>query len=1129
MKKVRKPAALLTAVILLTAAMLPSAAGAADAAAVAEAAVNHAKSVGTVTENAAAVNSAAPVAADGAKTELSAAAEDGCEDFGLLWDYDNFAAVGNLDEAGFADDKTAWQMTTFDRSAYAVYKAADDKMLTEFSVEITGCNEIIFPVIQYSYDGTEYTNLTEQMTVREYDDAEKRWTKTHGNQLWSSGTTAYWHKRYSIGLSLPCRTKYVRLWIPSGGEYTKPIKYLDCMYIRKISVGVSDYPTVGEDLSDSCADFNSVNSYSNMTAGYSGEYNSVFGDESVWRIADRTQPSEFIYKAAEGMTLRSIELEISRQNNIFFPKVEWSADGVSYTALTEPQTEKKTDIADYGSGAELKDSSYNTWHKRYTMKKYAPENTRYIRVSLPAYAVDQESCLYFRNIKLTARQEVLYDTSLKEVFGDCFDISTSLEPQHLLQFPELLKSQFNVLVTENQLKPWIHSGKDTWQWSGADRIVNFAAENGMKVRAHTLVAPVFFDAYSNNESAWWYKDDEGNSLFNADGTAVEGARELTLSRLENHVKTIVSRYKGKVYAYDVVNEAYKPQDSDGYMRDYTRFWKLLGRRDDSWINLCFKWAHEADPDAVLIYNDNDFTSDKLHQDLVYNKIKEIRDEGIPACVGMQMHYTVDVSLEDVDKMLSRFSGLCDIYVTELDMFIRHPSAADNTTGTNSNNDTYAVRTDSGAYPEFMRDEVQALQARKYASLFDLFRKYSDSIKCVGFWGVYNGQTEWMKNCTPILFGENAEPNLAYRSVIDKSGKMPRWRADDMLPKLRRIEYYTNDDDNTVTVYTGSDSDGSATASIYVPSADGTVEYLGGKYKLAGTKTFAASGRCGITLQLGSAATEDADESVRLISLAESGKQTVWDYFYTNVGGSGKITENFNDFEKMYAKNQVSFSSNMTVYDGDYFGLAPAAPIQTDKDRYVVYKMPSGREAAGITLDFWTYRDFWGKKPKISGSADGESFDTEIETQSTLVKWGSRAMNRYRLTADTVAAGTKYIKIDLNDFSEAWVVYLEKMVIETRGLSAGREYVLKVDSSGTASAAAYGGTADKNAALVIAKYDADGLLKLARVFTVDIGTDGAAAKKQLAAEDGGGYFTAYLFENIQTLKPLAASVSSNIKY
>ena len=110
MKKVRKPAALLTAVILLTAAMLPSAAGAADAAAVAEAAVNHAKSVGTATENAAAVNSAAPAAADGAKTELSAAAEDGCEDFGLLWDYDNFAAVGNLDEAGFADDKTAWQM-----------------------------------------------------------------------------------------------------------------------------------------------------------------------------------------------------------------------------------------------------------------------------------------------------------------------------------------------------------------------------------------------------------------------------------------------------------------------------------------------------------------------------------------------------------------------------------------------------------------------------------------------------------------------------------------------------------------------------------------------------------------------------------------------------------------------------------------------------------------------------------------------------------------------------------------------------------------------------------------------------------------------------------------------------------
>lgn len=1116
MKKVREPAALLSAIVLLAAAMPASAADAVNAAAVAGVAD-------------AANENAGVTAAETSGTELSAAAEDECADFGFLWDYDNLAAADSLDQRGFTDDKTAWQMTAFERPACATYKAADGKMLTGFSVEITGCNKIIFPVIQYSYDGTEYTNLTEQMTVREYDDAERRWTKTHGEQLWNKGTTAYWHKRYSIELSLPCRTKYVRLWIPSGGEYTKPMEQLDCMYIRKISVAVMDYPTVSEDILDSCTDFDSVNSYSNMAAGYSEEYNPVFGDESVWRIADKTKPAEFIYKAAEGMTLRSIELEISRQNAIFFPRVEWSADGVSYTALTTPQTEKKADIADYGSGSELKEGTNNTWHKRYTMKKYAPENTRYIRVSLPEYAVDKVSCLYFRSIKLTARPEVVYDTSLKEVFADYFDVSASLEPQHVLQFPELLKSQFNVLVTENQFKPWIHSGKDTWQWSGADRIVNFAAENGMKVRAHTLVAPVFFDAYSNNESAWWYKDDEGNSLFNADGTAVKGAKELTLGRLENHVKTIVSRYKGKVYAYDVVNEAYKPQDSDGYMRDYTKFWKLLGRRDDSWINLCFKWAHEADPDAVLIYNDNDFTSDKQHQDLVYNKIKEIRDAGIPACVGMQMHYTVDVSLEDVDAMLSRFSELCDIYVTELDMFIRHPSAADNTTGINSNNDTYAVRTDSDAYPEFMRSEVQALQARKYASLFDLFRKYSDSIKCVGFWGVYNGQTEHMKNCTPILFGENAEPNLAYRSVIDESGKMPRWRTDDMLPKLRRIEYYANDEDNTVTVYTGSDSAGSATASIYVPSADGTVEYLGEKFELAGTKTFAANGRCGITLSLGSAAAEDADGSVRLISLAENGKQTVWDYFYTGIGSGGKITENFNDFEKMYAKNQVSFSSNMTLYDGDYFGLTPAAPIQTDKDRYVIYKMPPGKETAGITLDFWTYRDFGGEKPRISGSADGVSFDTEIETQNTLVKWGSGARIRYRLTADAIAPGTKYIKIDLNSFSEAWVVYLEKMVIETRGFSAGREYVLKVDSSGTASAAAYGGTADKNAALVIAKYDAEGLLKLAKVFTVDIGTDGAVAKKQLAAEDSEGYFTAYLFENIQKLKPLAASVSGNIKY
>lgn len=1062
---------------------------------------------------------------------LSGDTADQCADFDAVWEYDNLSAKTALDESGFTDDKNAWMMNSFDRSAYAVYKVGDGKMQTSVTVEITGCNQIIFPVLQYSLNGVDYTNLTTQMTERVFDDIDGKWKKEE--YLWSTGA-AQWYKKYTITLNLPTFTKYFKIWIPSGGEYTKPISNLDCMYIRSVNFNACDYQTIGENTEDGCEDFANVNSFSNLDVGYYNDnYNEAFGDETVWRIADETKPAEFIFRASEGMTIRRIEMEISRLNMIYFPKIEWSEDGVNYTAVTAEQSKKAYDNSDYGIGLKLGNSTYNTWHKKYSIAKYLSETARYVRISVPANAVDKVECLYFRNITLKAMPVVEYKTSLKDEFKDYFDISTALEPTHLEQFPNMLKSQFNVLVTENALKPWIHSGEEQWSWASADKIVNFAAENGMKVRAHTLVAPVFFDDYSNNQSAWWYKDDEGNDLLDSSGTPydAEKSRELTLARLENHVKTIVSRYKGKIYAYDVVNEAYKTEDSDGYMRDYTRFWRLLGRRDDSWINKCFEWAHEADPDAVLIYNDNNFTSDKLHQDLVYNKIKEMRDAGIPACVGMQMHYTVDVSLEDMEAMLKRFSGLCDIYITELDMAIMYASESVNST-TISNDREYAV-TKSGYYPEYMREETQKLQAMKYASMFDLFRKYSDSIKCVGFWGVYNGQTEHMKNSNSILFDENAEPNLAYKSVIDVSGKMPHWKADSKLPKVRFIDHSINESDNTVTLYTDTAASGNVVANIYTPSESGTVEYFGEKFTLSDTKTINANGRGGITLSLNKAETvpEGRDNSMYVISLTESGKETVWDYFYYNVGENGAIVDNFNDYEKMYALNQMVKNANMTRFGGDWFGITPEAPIQLDKDRYIIYKMPDGQEADKLTLDFWVY-DYKANgsirnlRPTVSVSNDGKNFDTVISANTISESEESNLHYRVETVTTEIPPGMKYIKIDLNRFPECWIVYLERLTIETRGLSQGREYVLNVDKNGEASAAAYGGTADSNACLIIAEYNEDNALSSAEIFKIDIDTVGSVIKKSILPSEENGYFKAYLFENINTLRPLTESASSN---
>ena len=777
---------------------------------------------------------------------------------------------------------------------------------------------------------------------------------------------------------------------------------------------------------DNCADLGNVYSSANFVAAVTSELVSGYDDATILRLKDKTKEAELVYKAADGESFSTIRVAFSRQNPIKFPVIAYSMDGVDYEDLTEPMT---TPAYNEGGKYWTNDGTVNgTYHIVFSRKQILPRGTKFVKIRLQTSSIDKTDCLYFREISLEIEQK--YDKSLAKEYKPYFDISAAVERLHLYDCTSLLRTQTNVLVTENSLKSWIHkydaqTKEHSWYWKGADEIVDFAKKNNMKVRAHTLVCPDFIASYAEDgdkSNAWFYADDEGVSLFNDDGTVKdqENARELTLSRLENHIKTIIGRYKdsGVVYAYDVVNEAFSTGNNT---RNYTKLWKLLGQDDITWIEKCFEWAHEADPNAVLIYNDNGFTSDLIKQQTIYDLIKGMRDKGLPVDVGMQMHYLGDVSLKDVDNLLNKFSEICDIYITELEISMKSYNTL--TGETSTTNGVERAVLESVAYPNYMLEEIEALQAKKYGSLFDIFRKY-DKIKCVGFWGVYDGQNEKYKKEIPLLFDHKQREKDAYYAVTDFEKNLPRWHESYKMPRLKRIDYEVNEQACRVDVKVNTDSAKSVKVSLYKPADSGANPL--GNLSLIQEETKTVDGEGLFSFDLSS--------DTKLYTLVRTiDGITVKDYFYYNpIVGNYTIEDDFNDFEKMYSFNQVALKSNLTVLGGDMLSITPNANARTD--RFIVYKLPDNYTATNITLNAVFHEGYIsdGKHrqyPKLYGSTDGKTY-AEI-TGLYWWKLSSGDYIQYKGTASAKGDNFRYIKILFGgEIDESWQVSLTKLKIES---------------------------------------------------------------------------------------------------
>ena len=326
-----------------------------------------------------------------------------------------------------------------------------------------------------------------------------------------------------------------------------------------------------------------------------------------------------------------------------------------------------------------------------------------------------------------------YADGLKDAYKDYFMIGVALNQRNVTNEDQkaLTLREFNSITAENDMKPgMLHPKEGVWDFEKADKIANFCRENGIKLRGHCL-------CWHSQFADWMFEDKKGRPV----------KKEVFYKRLREYIHTVVNRYKDVVYCWDVVNEAIsdnprgrmvdgKWQPGDPYRE--TRHYKLCG---DEFIAKAFEYAHEADPNALLFYNDYN-ECDPGKRDRIYDMVKKMLDQGVPIHgIGMQGHYNVyGPSEEDIDAAITKYSQLVKhIHVTELDI---------------------RMNTEMGGQLRFSRGEakpvapyMQALQNDQYNRLFRVLRKHKDVVDCVTFWNLGDRDSWVGVNNHPLPFDE----------------------------------------------------------------------------------------------------------------------------------------------------------------------------------------------------------------------------------------------------------------------------------------------------------------------------------------------------------------------------------------
>jgi len=341
--------------------------------------------------------------------------------------------------------------------------------------------------------------------------------------------------------------------------------------------------------------------------------------------------------------------------------------------------------------------------------------------------------------------------TLKGAYHGLFHIGAAINEAEITgrdaRGDELLATNFDSISPENVLK-WerVHPAPNQYSFDLPDKYVALGEKNHMFIVGHTLV-------WHAQTPAWVFQDEHGNPV----------DRETLLKRMHDHIATVVGRYKGRVQAWDVVNEAL---NNDGTLRQ-SPWLKIIG---DDFIVKAFQFAHEADPQAQLNYNDYSLEMEPKRNGAIA-LVRKLQAAGIPiTTVGIQGHDGLQwPSAQQEDETIAAFGKLgVKVAITELDVDVLPRGARSNTAEVG-----YNIKADPklNPWPDALPDAQQQALAHRYADLFAVYVKHADVINRVTFWGVSDSDS-WLNNWPvrgrtsyPLLFDREGKPKPAFDAVI----------------------------------------------------------------------------------------------------------------------------------------------------------------------------------------------------------------------------------------------------------------------------------------------------------------------------------------------------------------------------
>lgn len=338
--------------------------------------------------------------------------------------------------------------------------------------------------------------------------------------------------------------------------------------------------------------------------------------------------------------------------------------------------------------------------------------------------------------------------TLKSASGSLWLIGTAVTAQQLRnpKIVDLVTEQFDYLTGEFEFFPqFLHPDPDRYTFERADRVADFAMAHHLPLTGHML-------CWGQFTPAWMFEGPDHRPL----------DRDRALANLKNHIDTVVAHFKGKVTSWDVVNEAISDAPGE-YLRD-TPARRAIG---DDYVAKAFEYAHDADPDVKLYYNDYNI-EDPIKLPKTIKLIRSLRESGHRVdAVGIQGHWLLNFpSAEVIDAALGALSKeKIKVMITELDIDVlpRGSAGADL---------AHIQAHGENPYPSGLPPEVADAESRRYASIFRVFKAHADEISAITFWGVHDGQS-WLNGFPikgrtnyPLLFDRNLQPKPAYQAVID---------------------------------------------------------------------------------------------------------------------------------------------------------------------------------------------------------------------------------------------------------------------------------------------------------------------------------------------------------------------------